>query len=69
MTNYDGLKTATHARGDQHAADIIEGRYPFERALADHCATVAMLEAMALSHVRRERGEVTPAEVMLTEGA
>ena len=41
-----GRDVVTHARGDQHAAAILDGSYPVVAALADRRATRQMFEGV-----------------------
>ena len=42
----DGREVVTHARGDQHAASILDGSYPVAAALEDRRATRQMFEGV-----------------------
>lgn len=53
----DGTTVPMHGRGIAHAAAIIAGHYPLERAQADTRATRLMLDAL------QHRGRLTAADV------
>lgn len=62
LTNDQGLRTPTHSRGDRYAADVIEGRVPWQQAVRDRIATEAMLADMAAFRRRVQDGEWSAAE-------